>query len=108
MNELELVKAEDIVYKLIEGMPQSSTLEAVKKGLGQVFRSVVTTMHASSRSHSRPQTSNKILQQYIQRFTDLIIQETGTGATVVICQGRVGLFIKHLFNKEILKASGWS
>ena len=62
------------MYKLIEGMPHASTRNNVRKRLCQVFSPVLTMMDAATRIHSRPQSSNETLQEYIQRFTDLVIQ----------------------------------
>ena len=67
-SELQLAwaNAEGIGYKLIEGMPHTSTLDRVKKRLCQVFGPVMNKMHAATRIHFRPQSSNETSQEYIQ------------------------------------------
>ena len=73
----------------------------------QVFSSVLTNMHAISITHIRHQSSNETMQEYLQRFTDLVIQATGTDPTTVTYHGTFILFIQHTFNKEIKnKAAG--
>ena len=69
--------------------------------LCQAFSLVATKMHAATRIHFRPQVSKVTLKEYIQRFSDLIIQAMGTHLTAVPCQVTIVLFIRHLFNKEI-------
>ena len=60
-------------------------------------------MHAATRIHLCPYATIEALQEYIQRFTDLVIQATGTDLTAMTCQVTTDLFIRHLFNKEIKK-----
>ena len=79
-------KAEGMVYKLIDDRPPSSTWDAVKKRLCQVFSPVATKEHAATQIHSRLQAANETLQEYMQRFTDLVIQATGADPTSVTCQ----------------------
>ena len=74
---LARAKTEGIVYKLTEDINQLSIWKSVKKRLCHVFSSVSTKMHAATQIHSRPQTENKSLQDYIQRPTDLVMQVTG-------------------------------
>ena len=47
--------------------------------------------------------ANETLQEYIQKFTDLVIHAAGTGPTAVTCQVIIVLFIRHLPKKEIIK-----
>ena len=47
-------KAEGIVYKLIEGLPQSSVRDTVKNTLHHVFNFEATKMHAATLIHPRP------------------------------------------------------
>ena len=98
--ELQLARAKtkSIVYKLIQGMSQSSTWQAVNIGLFQAFSPIATNMHVAIRIHSRPQTTNETLQECIQRFTDLAIQNKGADPSRVTCQVTIKLFIRHLFN----------
>ena len=96
-------QAEGIVYKLTEGMPQSSTWDTLKKRLCQVFSPMATKMHAATWIHSCLQSANKTLLEHVQRFTDLVVHTTGTDPTPVTCQVTIVLFIRHLFNKEIRK-----
>ena len=60
-QEMQLVqsKAEGIVHKLIDDMPSSSTWDAVKKRLCQVFNSMATKVHVAIQIHSRPQGANE-------------------------------------------------
>ena len=55
-------------------------------------------MHVAIRIHSRSQTTNETLQEYIQIFTDFVILTTGTDPTTVTCQVTTIIFIRHLFN----------
>ena len=71
--------------------------------MGYCKRTFGHQMHAATQIHSRPQGENEMLQEYIQRFTDLVIQATGTDPTTMICQVTLALFIRHPFNKEIKK-----
>ena len=48
------------------------------------FRPVATKVHAATAIYFRLQAANKTLQEYIQRFTCLVIQATGTDPT--LCQ----------------------
>ena len=80
----------------------SSMWETVKKRLCHVFSPVATKMHAATRIHSRPQVASETPQEYIQRFTDLVLQAVGTNSTPVTCQVAIILLIRH-FNKEIRK-----
>ena len=45
----------------------------------------------------------KTFEDYIQRFTDLVIHTTGTDSTSVPCQVTIILYIRHLFMKKIKK-----
>ena len=94
-------KSAGIVNKLIEGMPQSATWETVKEIMPGIYS--CDKMHTATIIQSRPQAANETLQQYIQRFTDLLIYITGTEPTAVTCQVSIGLFTRHLLNKEIKK-----
>ena len=58
-------------------------------------------MHTATRIYSRYQAANETMQEYIQRFTDLVPH--GTDPTVVTCKVTIVLSIRHLFNKEINK-----
>ena len=87
-------KAEGKGYKHIEGMQHSSTWDTAKKRLCQLFP-VVTKLHAVTQIYSRPQSTNEALQEYIQRFTDVVIHETGTEPTSVTCQVIIALFMTH-------------
>ena len=84
-------------------MPQSSIWEIVQKILCQVFSPVATKMCAATRICSRPQVVNETLQEYIQGFTDFVIQTKGTYPTAVTCQVTIVLFIRHVFDKEMRK-----
>ena len=59
-------------------------------------------MHVDTQIHSRPHAAIDTLQEYIQRFTDLVIHATVASYTSVPCQVNI-LFNRHLFNKEIKK-----
>ena len=50
-------------------------------------------MHVATRIHSQPPAANVTLQEFIQRFTDLLIQATGTDPNAVTCQVTVILLI---------------
>ena len=75
-----------MVYKLIDDRPPSSTWDAVKKRLCQVFSPVATKEHAATQIHSRLQAANETLQDYIQSFNDLVIHAIGADPTSVTCQ----------------------
>ena len=64
-----------------------------------VFSPVATKMHAATQILSRPQARN----ENIHRFTNWVIQATGTDPTAVACQVTIVLFIRCLLNKEIKK-----
>ena len=83
---------------LIEGMLQSPNWETAKKRLCQVFSPGATKMHAATRILSRPQATNKTLQEYTQRFTDLVIKAMGTDPTVGTCLGTTVLHIRHFLS----------
>ena len=53
-----------------------------------------------SQIHSKAHTANGTLQEYTQRFTDLVIHAMDADPTTVTCQVTVILFIRHLFNKK--------
>ena len=74
-----------------------------KQKLCQVLCPVATKVHAATQIHSRPQAANELLQEYIPRFTDLVIHSTGTEPTSGTCQVTIILCIRHLFDKEIKK-----
>ena len=98
--QLALAKVEGSAYKLIEGMPLSSTWETAKRRLCQVFSPVGTKMHATTRIDSCPKADNETLCEYIQRFNHLVIQTAGTVSTAMTCQVKIFLLFKHLFNKK--------
>ena len=98
--QLTWAESESIVYKLVEGIPLSSKQEMVKKRICQVFSPIATKMHATTRIHSQPQAANETLQEYIQLFTNLVIQTTDNDLTAMTCQMRTVLFIRHLLNKK--------
>ena len=81
----------------------TSTWDAVKMSLCQVFSPLATKVHAATQIYFRPQAANETLQEYIQRYTDLVIHATGADLTSVTCQVTIILFIRHFFNKEIKK-----
>ena len=58
-------------------------------------------MHVATQINSIPQEVNETLWKYIQRFTDLVIQATGTYPIAVICQVTIVLFIRHLLIKKL-------
>ena len=84
-------------------MSPSSSWDAVKMRLCQVFGPVAIKVHAATQIYSRPQTADDILKEHILQFTDLIIHATGTDLTSLTCHITIILFIRHLFNKEIKK-----
>ena len=57
-------------------------------------------VHVTTWIHSRHHAAYETLLEYIQRFTNLVIQAICTDPTTVTCQVTLVLFIKHLFNKE--------
>ena len=69
------------------------------------FQLVAIKIHAATQINSRPPTSHETLQEYIQRFTDLVMNATGTDPTTVTCKVTTVLFIRHPLNKE---ANYWS
>ena len=58
-------------------------------------------MDVSTRIHYIPQAGKETLQEYIQRFIDLVIQATGTDSTACTSQVIIVFLIIHLLNKEI-------
>ena len=104
--QLARAKSESIVQILIEGIPQCSNAEPVKKILCQIFSPIRYIMYAATRIYSRCQAGNDSLQEYIQKCTNLVIQTTGIDPTTVICQVTIVLFIWHLYDKELIQ-SNW-
>ena len=64
---------------------------------------VATKVHTATQIHSRPQAAKETLQEYIQRITNLVIHATAAAPTSVTCKVTTILFIRHLFNEEIMK-----
>ena len=64
---------------------------------------MTTKMHAASRIYSKSQAADETLQEYIERFTDLVIQAKGADRTAITCQLISVLFITYLFNNNIKK-----
>ena len=95
--QLAQAKVDGIIYKLINDIPPSSTSDVVKRGLCQVFSPVATQVHAAIQMYSRLQVANGTLQEYIQRFTDLVIHATGAEPTLVTCQVTIILFVRQFF-----------
>ena len=60
-------------------------------------------MNTATRIHSWPQAANEFLQEYIQRFTDLVIPTTGKDLSEVTCHVTNAFSIRHLLNKKIKK-----
>ena len=104
-NKISLSKSRRYSVQLIDDMPPSSTLNAVKRRLCQVFSPVATKIHAATQIHSRPQTADETSQEHNQRFTELVRHATRADSTSVTCQVTIILFIKHLFSTEIKKQS---
>ena len=74
-------------------MPPSSTGDAVKKRICQVYSPLATKVHTTTEIHSQHQAADETLQECIQIFTDLVIHTRGADPTSVTCQVTFILFI---------------
>ena len=68
-----------------------------------MFSPVATKIHVTTRIYFRPKAANKTFQEFVQRFSDLVIQATGTDPTAITSPVTIVLFIRCISNKEIKK-----
>ena len=82
-------------------MPHSLIWYTTKKKFCQVYSPVAMKMNETTWIPSQPQSANEILQEYIQRFTDLVIYAAGTDPTAILASNHCLIYNKKKTKKDI-------
>ena len=91
-------------YRMLKRLGNDLDLHEIKRKLEEVYSPIATEIHAASDLHHK-QMPDKILQNYIQIFTNLTEKAIGTDPANITNRVIIFLFIKNLYNKEAIAGS---